>query len=178
MSRLQKVIEQVKRSRRGNNRSWIFDENGNIKDNIIIGEALYILEELKNYEINVSDEYIKNFKPDNGYNTYNYGANISNDLEYRIKEIKDGVIINIMVHLYGDIRGGYSDCFFVKMDSEADFLTLESIYQHKTITDILEADICCFSECYNIYDYDKQEDIGEFCYLEKEDLLKEIKENA
>ena len=178
MSRLDKVIEQVKESRKGNNRAWIFDENGNIKDNIIIGEVLDILKELKDYEINVSDEYVKNFESDNADNTYNYGANISNDLNYEFKEAKDGMIIRIMVHLYGDIRGGYSDYFFVKMDSEHDFLTLESIYQHKPITDTLEADINCFSECYNVYDYDKQEEIGEFYCLEKEDLLKEIKENA
>lgn len=174
MSRLEKVIEQVKESRKGNNRAWIFDENGNIKDNVIIGEVLDILEELKNYEINVSDEYIENFKPDSAYNTYNYGGNISNDLNYEFKEIKDGVIIRIMVHLYGDIRGGYSDYFFIKMDSEYDFLTLESIYQSKDITDILTADIHCFSECYNVYDYEKQEEIGEFYCLEKEDLLKEL----
>lgn len=178
MSRLDKVIEQVKGSRKGNNRAWIFDENGNISDNVIVGEVLDILEELKNYEINVSDEYIKNFEADEANNTYNYNANVSNDLNYEFKEVKDGVIIRIMVHLYGDIRIGYSDYFFVKMDSEYDFLTLESVYQYKDITDKLTADIHCFSETYSVYDNEKQEEIGEFYCLEKEDLLKEIKENA
>lgn len=178
MSRLDKVIEQVKESRKGNNRAWIFNEDGDIKDNVIVGEVLDILKELKDYEINVSDEYIKNFEPDDGNNTYNYGGNISNDLNYEFKKIKDGVIIRIMVHLYGDIRGGYSDYFFVKMDSEYDFLTLESVYQYKDITDTLTADIHCFLETYSVYDNEKQEEIGEFCYLEKEDLLKELKENV
>ena len=177
MSRLDKVIEQVKEIRKGNNRPWIFDDNGNISDNVIIGDVLDILEELKDYEINVSDEYIKNFEADSAYNTYNYNGNISNDLNYEFKEIKDGVIIRIMVHLYGDIRGGYSDYFFVKMDSEYDFLTLESAYQYKDITDTLTVDIHCFLETYSVYDNENQEEIGEFCCLEKEDLLKELNKN-
>lgn len=177
MSRLERVIEQVKESRKGNNRPWIFDDNGNISDSVIVGEVLDILEELKNYEINVSDEYIKNFEADEANNTYNYDANISNDLNYEFKEIKDGVIIRIMVHLYGDIRGGYSDYFFVKMESDCDFFSMESAFQSKDITDVLSADIHCFLETYSVYDYEKGEEIGEFCYLEKEDLLKELNKN-
>ena len=35
MSRLTDVIEAVKASRIGENRAWIYDENGNISDEVI-----------------------------------------------------------------------------------------------------------------------------------------------
>ena len=82
----------------------------------------------------------------------------------------------IMVHLYGDIRGGYSDYFAVKFDNEYQFYELESATQVKTVNDHMVADLTIFSEMYNVYDYDKCDDIGSFCCFELEDLLKEIEE--
>ena len=62
MSRLTNVIEAVKASRVGENRAWIYDENGNISDEVICGNVIPFLEELKEYEINANDEFISEFK--------------------------------------------------------------------------------------------------------------------
>ena len=50
-TRLENVIEQVKNERANACRSWIFNDNGTIKDNVITGEVLYLLEEMKKYEV-------------------------------------------------------------------------------------------------------------------------------
>lgn len=179
MTRLEKVIEQVKDARKDVNRPWIFNNDGKIADNVMCCEVLDVLEELKKYEISVSDEWIENFRNNpkvKGDNTYNWSGNISNDLnmDYMVNE-NDEEIMLIMVHLYGDIRGGYSDYFAVKFDSVYDFYELESATQMKEVNDHMVADVTIFSDSYNVYDYEKQEDVGSFYDIELEDLLEEIK---
>ena len=177
-TRLDNVIEQVKNSRKGQHKAWIFNEDGMIADNVMCCEVLDVLEELKEYEIDVTDEWIEKFlnNPEvKGDNSYNWGGNISNDLNMNyMKNDNDEEIMVIMVHLYGDIRGGYSDYFAVKFDSMYEFYELESATQHKTINEHMVADLNIFSELYNVYDYEKEEDIGSFYCLELEDLLEEI----
>ena len=182
MTRLENVIEQVRDARKGVNRPWIFNDDGKIADNVMCCEVLDVLEELKEYEIEVSDEWIENFKNNpnvKGDNTYNWNGNISNDLnmDYLVTE-DDEEIILIMVHLFGDIRGGYSDYFAVKFDSMYEFYELESATQIKTVNDHMSADLSIFSEMYNVYNYEKQEDVGSFYCLELEDLLEEIANEA
>ena len=178
-TRLDKVIEQVKDARKGQNRPWIFDDNGKVKDNVMLCEVLDILEELKEYEIPVTDEWIENFLENpkvKGDNTYNVGANISNDLNMNYLKTDDGEeIILFMVHLFGDIRWGYSDYFAVKFDNEYEFWELESTTQIKDVNDTMVADIRAFFETYTVYDYEKGEDVGEYYCIELEDLLEEIK---
>lgn len=179
MLRISQVIEQVKGARQGTCRPWIYDENGRIQDEVICGEVLDLLEELKDYEIEVTDEWIQKFIHDNehhGYNTYNVHACISNDLNYFTHETEDAYIIAIAVHLRGDIRGGYSDYFVVKFDNFYEWRELESMTQHKMITDNLVADIDIMSECYEVYDYDKSETVGIFWVGEIKELLEAIKE--
>lgn len=179
-TRLENVIEQVKNARKTDekNRPWIFDDNGNIKENVLCCEVLDVLEELKEYEIPVSDKWIEDFKanPDvKGDNTYNWNGNISNDLNMDYLKTDNGEeIMLIMVHLFGDVRGNYTDYFAVKFDSEYEFYELESATQIKSVTDNLVADLSIFSESYNVYDYEKQEDVGNFYELEVTDLLEEI----
>lgn len=180
MTRLENVIEQVKAARFGENKPWIFDDNGNVKDNVMCCEVLELLEELKEYEINVTDEWIDNFKQntDKGMNTYNWNANISNDLNIDyVGSDSEQTIMLIMVHLFGDIRAGYSDYFVVKFDSMYEFYELESTRQSKDINDHMVAGLNIFSEMYNVYDYENQEDFGEFSEFELEDLLREINNN-
>ena len=47
----------------------------------------------------------------------------------------------------------------------------------KDVNDHMVADLNIFSETYNVYDYEKQEDVGEFYELELKDLLEEINSN-
>lgn len=178
MTRLESVIAQVKESRKGVYKPWIFNDDGKIADNVMCCEVLDVLEELKKYEINVSDEWIENFRNNpkvKGDNTYNFGGNISNDLNMNYMENDDEEeIVLIMVHLFGDIRGGYSDYFAVKFDNMYEFYELESATQIKSVNDRMVADLNIFSEFYNVYDYENEEDVGSFYCLELEDLLEEI----
>ena len=120
MTRLENVIEQVKDARKGANKPWIFNDDGKIADNFMCCEVLDVLEELKKYEISVSDEWIENFKNNpkvKSDNTYNFSGNISNDLNMDYMTNDDGEeIMLIMVHLFGDIRAGYSYYFALNFD--------------------------------------------------------------
>ena len=177
MTRLENVIEEVKAVRTGAGRAWIFDENGNLREDVLVGDVLPLLEELKEYEINVSDEEIAEFigdKETKGDNTYNWGANISNDLLINSQEHDDEVTLIMAVHLRGDVRANYSDYFAVKMRGFYEFYELESTLQHKDITNTLAADINLMSEGYNVYDYEHDDDLGEFYEIEIKDALPEI----
>lgn len=179
MTRVERVVEQVKQSRKGNFRPWIYDNKGRIKDNVLCGDVLELLEELKEYEISVTDEYIDRFikqNEDKGYNTYNYGARVSNDLNYFVYETDDVYIIAMAVHLYGDIRDGYSEYFVVKFDNYYEWFELDSKIQHKRITEDLWAEIDIMRELYEVYDYKNMKSVGEFYAVEIEDLLKQIEE--
>lgn len=177
MTRLEKVIEEVKAAHTGVNRPWIFDENGNMRENVLVGDVLPLLEELKEYEIDISDDEIEEFindKKTEGDNTYNWGANVSNNLLIYSQEYDDELTLVIAVHLRGDIRANYSDYFAVKMCGFYEFYELESMFQYKHITDTLVADINLMDEHYDVYDYEHNEDIGEFYEIEIKDALLEI----
>lgn len=177
MTRLENVIEEVKAVRTGAMRSWIFDENGNLREDVLIGDVIPLLEELKEYEIDITDEEIEEFINDEetkGDNTYNWNANISNDLQIHSQEFDDELTLVIAVHLRGDVRANYSDYFAVKMNGFYEFYELESMLQPKHITDTLVADINLMNEGYNVYDYEHDEDLGEFYEIEIKDALREI----
>lgn len=179
MSRLTNVIKQVKDSRIGDNVAWIYDENGNISNDVICGDIIPYLEELSEYEINVNDEFISEFKKDaDNYYSYNYGANVDKDISIWYKE--GNPIAVICIHLYGDARWGFSDEFVVKMDDYYDncvltqLLQLDSVYQTVSINDRYSADVNIFSEEYDVYDYKENETIGTYWYIEKKELFEEI----
>lgn len=177
MTRLEKVIEEVKSVRTGPGCAWIFDENGNMREDVLVGDVIPLLEELKEYEINITDEEIEEFINDEetkGDNTYNWGANISNELLIYSQEHDDEITMVIAVHLRGDIRANYSDYFAVKMREFYEFYELESMLQHKNITDTLVADINLMDEGYGVYDYEHDNDLGEFYEVEIKDVLLEI----
>lgn len=177
MTRLENVIEEVKAVRTGAMRPWIFDENGNLREDVLVGDVIPFLEELKEYEIDITDEEIEEFindKETKGDNTYNWGANISNNLLIYSQEYDDEITLVIAVHLRGDIRGGYSDYFAVKMRGFYEFYELESMLQHKQITDTLVADINLMDEGYGVYDYEHDDELGEFYEIEIKDALLEI----
>ena len=179
-TRLERVIEEVKAFRTILNKAWIFNDEGKIADNVMCCDVLNILDELKEYEINVSDKWIENFRKNEktkGDNTYNYNCNISNDLNMDYLTTKDDEeIILFMVHLYGDIRGGYSEYFVVKFDYEGGIFELENATQIKDVNETMYANLNAFSEAYMVYDYEKQEEVGYFYESELEVLLNEIAE--
>ena len=179
MSRLTNVIEAVKVSRLGENRAWIYDENGNISTDVICGDIIPYLEELKDYEIDATDEFISEFKKDaDNYYSYNYGNCIDKDISIWYK--KGNPIAIICVHLFGDARYGFSDDFVVEMDDYYDdcvltqLLQMENVYQIVDINDKYGADINIFSDEYSVYNYKENKDMGYFYETEKKDLLEEI----
>jgi hypothetical protein len=175
MSRLTSVIESVKNSRKG----WLYDENGNISNDVICGDIIPYLEELKDYEINVSDDFISDFKKNaDNYYSYNYNDNIDKDISIWYKN--GSPVAVICVHLYGDARCGFSDDFVVKMDDYYDdcvltqLLQLDSVYQTISINDRYYADINIFAEEYEIYDSIKGETIDTDYTIEKDDILNKL----
>ena len=180
MTRLNAVIEDIEAANKIGY-AWIYDADGNIKDNVICGNVLPLLYELKDYEIETTEESIdwivKN--ADRHWNTYNWNANIDHDIDVAEVEINGYTYMAIMVHRYGDVRANYTDRFLVRFDNEYEWFEFNSRMQYKTICDgKYYVDIDIMSECYNVWDNEKEVNLGEFYELEVEDLLKEINKDA
>ena len=157
--------------------AWIYDADGNIKDNVICGNVLPLLYELKDYEVEATEEFIDWIveHADRHWNTYNWNANIDHHIDVAEVELGGYTYMAIMVHRYGDVRGNYTDRFWVKFDDCYEWSELESIMQYKTICDGRYCvDINIMTECYNVWDNEKEVSVGEFYEIEVEDLLNEI----
>ena len=182
MTRLDNVIKDIENVNKERH-AWIYESNGTIKDNVICGNVLELLYELKDYEIETFDtEKSINLvveHANNHWNTYNWNANIDHHIDVAELEIDGYTYMAIMVHRYGDVRANYTDRFLVRFDNEYEWFELESRMQYKTICDGRYCiDIDIMSECYNVYDWDKFDNIGEFYEIEVEDLLDAIEERA
>lgn len=178
MSRLDRVIEAVKKTRTSG-KQWIYDDNGNIRDDVICGDCIPFLEELKEYEIGATDKFIEDFKKNtetHGMYTYNYNTNIDKDIRIWYRENCPVAIVN--VHLYGDARIVFDTDFVVKMERENAFeeiLYLEYVTQLIDINDQYTANVNLFSETYDVWDCVNEQDVGTYYAIEKADLLADIK---
>lgn len=180
MSRIDNVIADIENVNKGGY-AWIYDANGNIKDDVICGDVLDLLYELKDYEIETTEKSINYVvvHADHHWNTYNWNANIDHNIDVAEMEINGYTYMAIMVHRYGDVRANYTDRFLVRFDSEYKWFELESRMQYKTICDEkYSIDIDIMSECYSVYDWELGESIGEFYEIEVEDLIDAINERA
>ena len=176
MTRLDAVIKDIEAVNKIGY-AWIYDADGNIKDDVICGNVLPLLYELRDYELElpkgVIDWIVENA---NGrWNTYNWNANIDHHIDVAELEFDGYTYMAIMVHRYGDVRANYTDRFLVRFDDCYEWSELESIVQYKTICDgryFIDMDI--MSEAYYVWDNEKEVTVGEFYELEVEDLLNEI----
>ena len=180
MAKLDAVIKDIEAANKADI-AWIYDADGNIKDNVICGNVLPLLYELKDYEIESTEESIdwivKN--ADKRWNTYNWNANIDHDIDVAEMYLNGYTYMAIMVHRYGDIRANYTDRFLVRFDNEYEWFEFESRVQYKTICDGRYCvDIDIMAECYNVWDNEKEVSLGDFYEIEVEDLLDEIEERA
>lgn len=180
MTRLDAVIKDIEAVNKIGN-AWIYDADSNIKDDALFGSVLSLLYELKDYEVESTEESIdwivKN--ADRHWNTYNWNANIDHDIDVAEVEIDGYTYMAIMVHRYGDVRANYTDRFLVRFDNEYEWFELNSRVQYKTICDGRYCvDIDIMTECYNVWDNEKEVAVGEFYEFEVEDLLKEINKDA
>lgn len=180
MTRLDAVIEDIKEVNKTCG-AWIYDADGNIKDDAIYGSVLPLLYELKDYEVESTEESIDWIveNANRRWNTYNWNANIDHDIDVAELELDGYTYMAIMVHRWGDVRANYTDRFLVKFDDCYEWSELESIMQYKTICDgRYFININIMTECYNVWDNEKEVSVGEFYEFEVEDLLKEINKDA
>ena len=159
--------------RENGTKSWIW-ENGEIRADIFTCNIFPILEELKSNEIQLDKESFDDiYENGEGGNTYNWSANISNDLDYRWK---DGVGCIMKVHLSGDIRGNYTNWFAI--DSLESLFYADYISQSKVVNERYSADMDAMSETYDIYDYETGESYSGCWAFELKDVLEWIDKNV
>ena len=180
MTRLDAVIKDIEEVNKTCG-AWIYDADGNIKDDVICGNVLPLLYELKDYEIESTEESIDWIveNANRRWNTYNWNANIDHHIDVAELEFDGYTYMAIMVHRWGDVRANYTDRFLVRFYDCYEWSELESIMQYKTICDgryFIDIDI--MSETYNVWDNEKEVSVGEFYEIEVEDLLKEINKDA
>ena len=176
MTRLDAVIKDIEEANKAGI-AWIYDADGNIKDNVICGNVLPLLYELKDYEIEATEKFIDWIvgHADKHWNTYNWNANIDHDIDVAEIHLNGDTFMAIMVHRYGDVRGNYTDRFVVRFGNEYDWFEFNSRVQCKTICDGRYCvDIDLMTETYYVWDNEKEVNVGEFYELEVEDLLNEI----
>lgn len=176
MTKLDAIIEDIKEVNKMGN-AWIYDADGNIKDDAICGSVLELLYELKDYEVEPTEKSIDWIvaNADRRWNTYNWNAKIDHNIDVAELEFDGYTYMAIMVHRYGDVRVNYTDRFLVRFDNEYEWFELNSRAQYKTICDgRYYVDIDIMAECYNVWDNEKEVSVGEFYELEVEDLLNEI----
>ena len=180
MTKLDAVIEDIKEVNKACG-AWIYDADGNIKDDVICGNVLPLLYELKDYEVESTEEFIDWIveNANRRWNTYNWNANIDHNIDVAELEIDGYTYMAIMVHRWGDVRANYTDRFLVRFDNYFEWLELESRVQCKTICDGRYCvDIDIMAECYNVWDNEEEVSLGEFYGIEVEDLLNEINKDA
>ena len=180
MTRLDAVIKDVEAVNKMGY-AWIYDADGNIKDDAICGSVLPLLYELKDYEVESTEESIDWIveNTDRRWNTYNWNANIDHHIDVAEVELDGYTYMAIMVHRWGDVRANYTDRFLVRFDDCYEWSELESIMQYKTICDgRYSVDIDIMIKTYYVWDNEECVTVGEFYEIEVEDLLKEINKDA
>lgn len=168
-SSIDEVIEEVK-SKGATGYIW---ENGEIRDDVFICNVLELLEGLKSFETKLTeDEFDRILEEGEKDNSYNWSANISNDLS--ITWLKDGGCL-VEVHLSGDVRANYSNYFSIK--SVEDLYECDGASQSKAITDRYIADMEWYSEGFDVYDTEIGDTIGTCYSIDYEEVIKWIEEN-
>ena len=180
MTRLDAVIKDIEAVNKMGY-AWIYDADGNIKDDALFSGVLPLLYELKDYEVESTEEFIDWIveNANRRWNTYNWNANIDHDIDVAEVEVDGYTYMAIMVHRGGDVRANYTDRFLVRFDNEYEWFELNSRVQCKEIANGRYCvDIDLMTERYNVWDNEKEVSVGEFYELEVEDLLNEINKDA
>jgi hypothetical protein len=122
-------------------------------------DIMNYLEEKEESIISVSFEEfleIEEYEETSANNSYNWNAPISNHFNYRIYEsnLYEGIIVEFMVHRFGDVRCNYSEETYLQFKNEYEFYEVlgeNNIYF--TIEDKennnIEYDVCIdiFNDC-------------------------------
>lgn len=165
-----------------------------------------LLAELQDFEVDIPNEYIENYKNvfGNGVlqymaditktniedfigdNTYNYNTRILHDFTYRYVDLKHSFYIAISVHRQGDVRVNYTDFCLLKFDNYEEYWeTLDEISM-ENFSDCVEYnnkhyyyDILLNSEYLRVWCEEDKEDYEVYAYSDESfiDEIKRIEEN-
>jgi hypothetical protein len=177
----EELIDDIKESRKIGAKEggpWIY-EDGKIADNVVICDIIPILEDLKEYEIEMSDEEIMKFREgaENFY-SYNNGAKIDTDFSVWYKEGDTHGLFCIHTGR-NDAREGFSEYVPFETDkgNALDLVfAMEHINQTVDISDRYAADLTAVSDSYTVRDIETDEEVLTSTELSAEDVLKEIEE--
>ena len=99
MAKLDAVIEDIKEVNKSCG-AWIYDADGEIKDDVICGSVLPLLYELKDYEVEPTEKSIDWFvvNANRRWNTYNWNAKIDHHIDVAELELDGYTYMAIMVH--------------------------------------------------------------------------------
>ena len=96
-----------------------------------------------------------------GDNSYNWAGNVSNHFDFRVHNdlINGGIYVEFKVHLYGDVRGNYTDSVLLKFDN--DYFFYEGIAEVSGYEEYKGYGIRCSatSEGYEIHHIESDEDM-------------------
>ena len=92
-------------------------------------DTISILDFLENLEAHVVDDLdtedilLAHYKHYFSDNSYNWGSPISNDIQFHMyrNENTSEVLVSLMVHRFGDVRGNYTPPIILKFWDEAEF---------------------------------------------------------
>lgn len=171
MSNINSVIEEVKNYK---SNEWFWKEGAReLKDGVLLIYTLDILEQLREFEVELTqEEFDEIMNEGDGDNTYNWGNHLTNDLALHYIDKEKGKCL-VAVHLGGDVRGNYTDCFAV--ENFASLFSLE--YDSKCVNFIANGTKCCadvsaFSRLIEVYEEEGDRYIGDF-YDTRLDYLSE-----
>ena len=160
---------------------------------------LDVLENLKQYEIEAFQIYnycneeediievsanefleIEEYEEISANNSYNWSAPISNHFDYRIykSSLYEGIIVELSIHRYGDVRCNYTEEAYFRFNDEYEFYeVLQESNKYFTIeknNKMYEIEINIFSESPRIYIEEDDDDIEGY---EAYELLEELLED-
>lgn len=171
----------------------IESEDSEYKDELkYLADSRVILDELKDYEVEIPKEYFDKYENEfgngvlqymekltdtkmedfNGGNTYNWNGRIMHDFDYRYCQTnKDEFYVAIQVHRFGDVRGNYTEFALFKFEYFEEFIeTIDTICSEK-MGGCFEYkgkhyyyDFSIFSEWLRVWCEETQEDFDIYAY--------------
>ena len=180
--------------------SWIFDENGKIKKDVLCIDTRDFLKELKSIEVEdysifipLIEELRENVKnssyfipidysfmdiSNNSIYTYNWSSPLSHDIVIDEFEYNDTAYCAVCAHLSGDARTNFSFYAILECDLE-DLYELEFYPSVDIEGTNLVADLRWYSDTYDVYNLDTNETYdGYYYHTEMSDLLLQLKEDG
>lgn len=124
------------------------------------------------------------FSEDKHDNTYNWSAPLSHDIDFMIfdDQYTDETLVSIRVHMYGDVRGNYTDVAVMKFDDIHQFdEVFFGMTESKDVPGTggrFAVTVELMSDEKRVYDYEAQDEVHTSYAYDMEDLVKELKDEG